>query len=148
MDAGLVAKHRGPQLFSPVRSKRSKQLHDDLGNLVAASNPLGVCGTLFGTCSTQEIVRAVHELHDGGNRGVEVVAVDVVGHLAHNAMALTHQRLESVSGIQLGVAIEQRILARLALQVVHGAPHAVQELVQARKAVFVPQQLFVRRSHE
>ena len=148
MDAGLVAKHRGPQLFSPVRGKRSKQLHDDLGNLVAARSPLGVCGTLFGACSTQEIVRAVHELHDGGNRGVEVVAVDVVGHLAHHAMALAHQRLESIGGIQLGVAIEQRILARLALQVVHGAPHAVQELVQARKAVFVPQQLFVRRSHE
>ena len=148
MDAGLVAKHRGPQFFSPVRSKRSKQLHNDFGNLVATSSPLGVGGTLFGARSTQEVVRAVHELHDGGNRGVEIVAVDVIGHLAHHAMALTHQRLEGVGGIQLGVAIEQRILVCLALQVVHSAPHAIQELVQARKAVFIPQQLLVGRSHE
>ena len=63
-------------------------------------------------------------------------------------MALTHQRLEGVGGIQLGAAVKQRILARLALQVVHSAPHAVQELVQARKAVFIPQQLLVGRSHE
>ena len=64
-------------------------------------------------------------------------------------MTLAQQHLTSRCRLGIGCArLVQRILVGLAHQVVHHAPHAVEELVHAGQAVLVPLQLLIRRSHE
>ena len=64
-------------------------------------------------------------------------------------MTLAHQGLCQLGALFLADALlEKRCVIGNTRQVVHNAPSAVQELVNARQAVFVPQQLFVGRRHE
>ena len=64
-------------------------------------------------------------------------------------MALAHQLFERFDALVLGRArLVQRFLVGGSHQVVHDAPCAVHELVDARQAALVPQQVLVGRGHE
>lgn len=58
-------------------------------------------------------------------------------------MSFAHEHLRGLSGGKLAAFLVKSVLPRDASQVANHAPHAVQELVHARKAVLVPLQLLV-----
>ena len=106
-------------------------------------------GAILGAERTQVLAGGIRQLHDGGDGGVEVVALDVGRHLLHHAMALTNELLRRGHGRLVSRLLrEQRLVAGLTAQVVHLAPQTVQELVHARQAVLVPQLLLLGRPQE
>ena len=61
----------------------------------------------IGAERAQVLAGGVRQLHDGGDGGVEVVALDVSRHLLHHAMALTNELLRRAHG-RLEMCIRDR----------------------------------------
>ena len=138
-----------PQLLAHMRAHGRQQLHQHLGNPGRERLLVGRCRALLGAALAQVVARRVSQLHDGGDGGIEIVAVEVVDHLAGHAMTLAQQHLAGLGDIGIArTGLEQRVLAGLARQVVDHAPCAVEELVHAGQAVLVPLQFLVGRGHE
>ena len=137
-----------PQFLGPVRGDGGEQLDDGAGDLCVLGSQRLVCAASLQRRQAQVGTSGVHQLHDGAERGVELVAAKVLLDLGDNAVALAQERLGGLSDIALGIRFEEGVPARSASQIAHGAPSAVEELVDARQALLVPQQLLVGRRHE
>ena len=129
--------------------ERRHELHEHLGHFRIERAVILASGAVIGAERAQVLARGVRQLHNGGDGGVEVVALDVGRHLLHHTMALADELLRrSDRGLVGRLLSEQRFVAGLAAQVVHLAPQTVQELVHARQAVLVPQLLLLGRPQE
>ena len=86
------------------------------------------------------------KLHDGGDGGVEVEALHVVGDLLDGPVDAPAQLLEPVRrGIGAGIGGD----ARQPLAVAHGeAPHPVEEAVRSLDALVTPVQVLLGRGRE
>ena len=132
-----------------MRNNRRQQFHNNACHFRIKRAQILAALTRLRVNAAQVIARRIAQLHNGANGGIEIVATEVVGHFAHHAMAFTHQDFDQFGGFFLAhVLLEKSCVIGNARQVVHNAPSAVQELVNARQAVFIPQQLFIRRRHE
>ena len=87
-----MAERLVPELVRPERTDRRERAHD-----IRRDKP-AQCGVARLGCGVGRVevgARSVHELHDGADRGIELLAIEVLGALGERAMALPIELLRS-----------------------------------------------------
>ena len=138
-----MAERRVPQLLGDERADGRKRADDVLGHL---GDEGGVgCLALPRRHGVEVGVRGVHQLHDGGDGGVELLAVEVLGALGERAMALAVE-LQTLLG-ERRLIEGGRVRPRLD-ELPDGAPSALDEAVRAGHGVRIPIEVLLGRGDE